>query len=561
MSIRCTQQAGGPGRSHQTCLAGRTGEVYSPPVSDHTRLVAPTPPTTRHPRSDRRSDHTRFVGPARLIALLTAVSRVLGLFREVAFGYFFGIEPLFSSYRVAFMLPNLGRRLFGEGAMASSFVPVFTEVVELHGRDRARLLAGNAFTLLGVGLCALALAVMIGVGIAYWHRPSPTLEMILIMMPYMVLICLAGFAGGMLNALDRFAVPAAAPVLLNVVLIGVMVIGGVWGGMDSRPLLYVVAVGVLGAGLLQLGSQVVEMHRAGCMPRLHFAWRDPDLRRILAMMGPMVIGLSAVQLNVLVDNLVALFFVPHGRGPAVLGYAHMLYQLPQGVFGIALATAIFPLFSRKAAQQDHTGLARAFESGLRVNMFVAVPASVGLILLADPIVSVVYEHRGGQFGPDATRLVSRTLLCYSLGLWAYSVQPTLARAFYALQDARTPVRVGVAGMAFNLVLSVALVFPLAEGGIALATAIASAGQVVWMAHAFRKRLPEVSWRGVADGLARTAGAAAALGVFLWCLQRPGVLGRASDLLLLAVAVPGGVLVFVLAAFALRCQETSELLSR
>jgi putative peptidoglycan lipid II flippase len=507
------------------------------------------------------SEHTRFVAPARLVAALTAASRVLGLVREIAFSYFFGILPLFSSYRVAFMVPNLARRLFGEGAMASSFVPVFTEVLHKDGRDRARALAGTAFTLLGAGLCALALVIMIGLGIAHWLRPSPTLHLTIIMMPYMVLICLAGFAGGMLNSLNRFGVPAAAPILLNVVLILVLVVGGIAAGLDRHTLVYAVAIGVLVAGVLQFGAQLVEMRRADCWPKLNLLWRDPDLRRILALMGPMVVGLSAMQLNVLADNLIALFFVPGGRGPAVLGYAHMLYHLPQGVFGIALATAIFPLLSAKAAQQDHVGLARTFESGIRVSVFIALPASLGLILLADPIVALVYQHRGGQFGPEATDHVSRTLIFYCLGLWAFSVQPTLARAFYALQDARTPVRVGVTTVALNLILSFVLVFPLAEGGIALATAIASAIQVVWLAAAFKRRLAEVHWPAVVAGLAKTAVAVAVMSAFLIWLPRTSLLNSASDLILLVIAIPGGAALFALTARLLRCQELSELLSR
>ena len=507
------------------------------------------------------SEHTRFVGPARVVAALTAASRVLGLVREIAFSYFFGIHPLFSSYRVAFMVPNLARRLFGEGAMASSFVPVFTEVLHKDSRDRARVLAGSAFTLLGAGLCALTLAIMIGLGIAHWLRPSPTLQLTIIMMPYMVLICLAGFAGGMLNSLNRFGVPAAAPILLNVVLIAVLLVGGIVAGLERHTLVYVVAVGVLVAGVLQFGSQLIEMRRADCWPKLNLLWRDPDLRRILALMGPMVVGLSALQLNVLADNLIALYFVPGGRGPAVLGYAHMLYHLPQGVFGIALATAIFPLLAARAAQQDHVGLARAFESGMRVSMFIALPASLGLILLADPIVALVYERRGGQFGPEATGHVSRTLIFYCLGLWAYSVQPTLARAFYALQDARTPVRVGVTTVALNLVLSFVLVFPLAEGGIALATAVASAIQVVWLAWAFRQRLPQVRWGAIATGVAKTIAAVAVMTAFLVWLQHSSLLTETGNLLRLAVAIPAGAAIFIATALALRCQEVSELLSR
>lgn len=507
------------------------------------------------------SDHTRFVGPARLIAALTACSRVLGLAREYAYSHFFGIDPLFSGFRVAFMVPNLARALFGEGAISSAFVPVFTEVLQKDGRERARDLAGTAFALLGGLLCALTLLIEGGVLLAQLVHHSDTLKLTAIMLPYLVLICLAGFSGGMLNALNRFGVPAAAPMLLNAIIIAVTAVGGLLLGLNMTQLAYATAFGVLVAGVAQFGGQIIEMRRAKCSPRLNLRWRDPDLRRILVLMLPMIVGLSALQLNVLADNLVALAFVPDGRGPAVLGYAHMLYHLPQGVFSIALATAIFPLFSARAAERDHAGLARAFESGIRVSLFIALPASLGLILLAEPIVSLIYQHRGGRFGPEATRYVSRAVICYSLGLWAFSIQPILARAFYALQDAKTPVRVGVISVALNLVLNLILVFPLAEGGIALATSFASAVQVIWLSRSLRRRLPEVRWGQVVAGFARTALAVAAMSAFLWVIQRPAALGQSSYLLLLAVAIPGGVAVFAATSFALRCREASELLSR
>ncbi len=505
------------------------------------------------------SDHARFVAPARIIAALTAVSRVLGLVREAAYSYFFGIDPIFSSFRVAFMVPNLARRLFGEGAMASAFVPVFTEVLERDGRERARELAGSAFTLLGAILLGLMLLIQIGVGTAYLVEASPTLSLTLIMMPYMVLICLAGFAGGMLNALGRFTVPAAAPTLLNVALIATLGVGGFALKLDTTSLIFIVAVAVVVAGVAQFGSQVLEMKRAACMPKLNLRWRDPDLKRILLLLLPMVIGLSAMQLNVLADNLIALFFTPERRGPAILGYAHMIYHLPQGVFGIALATAIFPMLSAKAAQRDNAGLARAFESGLRVSLFIALPASLGLILLATPIVQVLYER--GKFLSEDSVLVSRTLICYCLGLWAFSIQPILARAFYALQDAKTPVRIGITCVCLNLLLSIGLVFVLQEGGIALATAIASMLQVVWLTAAVRKRLPELELGTVARSAGKTALAVAAMSGFLFWISRGSLVDAVGPGSMLLVAVPGGVVVFAVVSVVLGCRELKELFTR
>jgi putative peptidoglycan lipid II flippase len=507
------------------------------------------------------SDHARFVAPARLIALLTACSRVLGLLRECAYSYFFGIEPIFSSFRVAFMVPNLGRRLFGEGAMASAFIPVFTEVLHKSGRDRGRELAGATFTLLGTVLIGLTLLVEIGLGVGHLARPSITLVLTMLMLPYMILICLTGFGGGMLNALNRFGAPAAAPILLNVVLIAVLLVGGGAADLSKRVLLYVVAVAVVIAGVAQFAVVATDARRAGFTPRWNLRWRDSDLRRIVVMMGPMVVGLSALQLNVLADSLIALAFVPDGRGPAVLGYAHMLYHLPQGVFGIALATAIFPLFAARAAEDDRTGLAQALESGLRMSAFVALPAALGLILLATPVVSALYERRGGEFDAVATGHVARTLLFYALGMVAYCSQPILTRAAYALQDVKTPLRIGLVTVGLNLVLSLVLVFPMAEAGIALATALAASIHVAWLGVSLSRRLPDFQWGRLAGGVTRTLLATAGMSVFLWWVCRPGILGWANSIALLLVAVPAGVVVFALGAKLLGCVELTQLLSR
>ena len=505
------------------------------------------------------SDHARFVAPARLIALLTAGSRVLGLLRECAYSYFFGVDPVFSSFRVAFMIPNLSRRLFGEGAMSSAFIPVFTEVLHHDGHRRARQLAGTVFTALGTVLVVLTLAAEMGVAIGHLARPAVTLELTMVMLPYMILICLTAFAGGMLNALNRFAAPAAAPMLLNVVLIAAVYGGSRLAGLAGLQLLYVVSLSVVVAGLAQLGLQLLALRRADCRPSLNFRWADPGLKRIVVLMGPMVLGLSASQLNVLADSLIALAFVPEGRGPAVLGYAHMLYQLPLGVFGIALATAIFPLLSIKAAQRDQNGLARVFERGMRTSVFIALPASVGLIVVAAPLVSLLFER--GRFSAAASGHVTRTLVFYALGLVAYSAQHIVVRAFYALQDMRTPVRVSVSVLALNIALNFALVFPLAEGGLALATAVSAAVQVTWLSVALGRHLPDLRWRFIAAGAARTAVATGAMGVVVWCLIRPGALGEASHLVQLAAGIPAGAAAFVLAARLLRCPELTELLSK
>jgi putative peptidoglycan lipid II flippase len=273
----------------------------------------------------------------------------------------------------------------------------------------------------------------------------------------------------------------------------------------------------------------------------------------------MVVGLSASQFNVLADQLIAYAFVPRGRGPAVLGYAHMLYHLPVAVFGIALATAIFPLLSAKAAQNDRVGLARVFERGLRLSIFVGLPATVGLALVATPLVSLLYER--GEFDANATRHVARTLVFYTLGLAAYSALQIVVRAYYALKDTRTPMVVGLSVLVLNVALNFALVFPMAEAGLALATAVSSAVQVVWLSIVLGRHLPDVRWGFIAAGAARTVVASGAMGMIVWCIIRPSVLGNFNSLVQLAVVIPVAVVVFALAARTLKCPELADLLSR
>jgi len=512
------------------------------------------------------TDHSRFIAPAKLIALLTASSRILGLARECAFSYFFGVHPLFSSFRVAFMIPNLSRRLFGEGAMSSAFIPVFTEVLHHQSRDRARQLAGSALTLLGTVLIGLTVAIELGITIADLIRPTATLELTRVMMPYMILICLTAFAGGMLNSLNHFGAPAAAPMLLNVFIIVAVWAGSRLAGLAGLPLLYVISGSVVAAGVAQLGLQLLALRRLNCHPQLNLRWGDTDLRRIMVMMGPMLIGLSATQLNILADSVIALTLVPNGRGPAVLGYAHMLYNLPLGVFGIALATAIFPLLSSKAAQNDLPGLARVLERGLRMSIFISLPAAVGLILLAEPIVSLLYQR--GQFDETAAGHVRRTLMFYCLGLVAYSTQHIVIRAFYAIKNTRTPMRIGAIVVSLNITLNLILVFPLAEGGLALATAICATIQTIWLTHRLRRQLSEgfglgsgFRWRFVAAGTLQAALATGAMAVIVWWLSRMEGLSQQGDLIQLAVTIPAGVAIYILAARALRCQELNDLLGK
>lgn len=508
------------------------------------------------------SDEHRLVSSTRLIAGLTFGSRILGLVRESTYAYFFGTAELLSVFRIAFMIPNLARRLFGEGALSAAFIPVFTSALQDPDDSHARRLAGAVLTLLASILLGIVVLGEVGVLIAYAVNQGLTLKLTAIMLPYMGLICLAAFLGGLLNALHRFAAPAAAPMILNVFVIVAIVVGHSFWGLSQLSLVYLTCVAVLVAGVAQVGLQVLAMRRARFLPMWNRDWSHPDIRGIAMFMGPMIVGMSTVQFNTMLDKLIAYFFVPDGQGPAVLGYAHILYQLPLGVFGIALATAIFPLLAARAAADDIPGLGAVVQRGLRLSFFIALPACVGLILLGHPIVAALFER--GSFDKASSDRVADSLIFYTLGLCAYSIQHILIRAFYSLKDSRTPVRVSVWMVTLNLTLNLVLVRPLGESGVALATAICATVQVTWLAVVLFRQVPLVNVRTTLISAGKTFIASIVMGCAIWVISGQGPTIGTSDwppLLMVIVAVPVGGLIFGGVAALLRSTELSDLLRR
>ena len=505
------------------------------------------------------SDPYRFVRSARLIALLTLGSRVLGVVREMTYSQFFGASPILSAYRVAFQVPNLARRLFGEGALTSSFIPVFSRSRLEEGDQAARRLAGGVVTLVAVLLVVLLIlteCLLLAVRVHTWN---PTLALTAILMPYMVLICLTAVLGGMLNALDRFTAPALAPTILNIVVIVAAWYGGRVLRLKPQPHLVLICCAVLVAGVLQMASQVVWLWRIGFIPRWNLNWSHPAVRQVLRLMTPMVLGMSAVQVNTLADSIIALLMVPDGRGPAILGYAQYLYHLPLGVFGTALATAIFPLLARHAAADDAAGFSAAVERGLRTTLFISIPAGVGMMLIATPAVRLLFEH--GEFTPaDSVRVVG-ALWCYCTAIWAYSVQHILIRAFYSLQDSRAPFRIALAMVCLNVVLNLILVGPFQEAGVAAATAISACVQIVMLGYGLRVRMGVLPLGGVWPTLWRTVVATALMGLAVWAVRWAWAwpVGPISDTVELTAMITVGALVFLLCARVAGLEEVAAFL--
>lgn len=506
----------------------------------------------------------RFIGAAWLIAALTLVSRLLGVLREYIFSHYFGTGELLSAFRIAFQAPNLARRLFGEGALSSAMIPVLTRSIQECGEESSRRFVGTLLTVLFAGLCAAVIAIELVIGMWRFAHDDPALQLTGLMMPYMVLICTSAVASGVLNVRGHFSVPAAAPTILNVVMI-VALLGGARGlGLGDGHLMKLTCWAVLVAGLIQILATGVALRLAGFFPLFGGTWRDPQLSAVFALMAPMAFGLSAVQINTLMDSLIAYLFVidEHGErvGTAVLGYAQFLYQLPLGVFGISLATAIFPVLSAKYAAGDRLGMGEVFERGVRTGQFIALPSAVGLAFVATPLVATLYQH-GGEFDASSTARVAPALVYYALGIPAYFLQHVVIRAFYALHDSRTPARIAAIMVALNLAANLVLVFVMEERGLALSTSVCATIQVTWLAVRLRKPFPEIPWLRIGGGVGRMALAAAAMALALLAVKIGGEWLHWHKTVRLVSLLVTGVAIYGLAAFALRIDELRAVLRR
>ena len=447
----------------------------------------------------------------RQIASLTAVSRIFGFIRDVAYSHFFGASALLDAWTIAFKIPNLARRLFGEGAASASLIPIYSE--ELHKNpQQAKQLINTVVTVVFVILAAL---VLIGEGIiwAYYKFFSSTgdtkliLSLSSIMLPYMLFICLVAILAGILQVHRHFATPAAAPIVLNIFIITSILLTGWAFKIKAEQQVFFVALAVLIAGVAQIAIQVPSLRSAAVSIRPGWQIRSEAFKKIIILMGPMILGLTVTQINTLADDLIAWWFsssAEKGTSFVLLGkeilfplqrgsvshlyYSQRLYQLPLGIFGISLATAIFPVMSSYAAKKDLQGLCRTVSHGLRSAAFIAIPATIGLAAIARPLIAVAFEH--GQFGKfrDDTNMVALTLMFYSIGLCGYFAQQVLTRAFYSMQDSKTPMHSALIAVMANIALNLTLIWFLGTGGLALSTAICSYVQVVILIVFLRRTL-------------------------------------------------------------------------
>jgi putative peptidoglycan lipid II flippase len=415
------------------------------------------------------------------VGAMTLVSRVLGLLRDMVFARF-GVDAGMDAFFVAFKIPNFMRRLFAEGAFSQAFVPVLTEYKARGDHDEVKALVDRvAGTLAGL----LGLLVLVGVlaspGLVllfapgFWSDPVKfdlTAHMLRFTFPYLLFMALVAFAAGILNSYGRFGSAAFTPVWLNVVLIGVALLVA---PRLEEPMV-ALAWGVLAAGFVQLLFLLPALARIRLLPRPRWGLKDPGVGRILKLMVPGIIGSSVSQINLLFDTLLASFLVT--GSVSWLYYADRLVEFPLGIFGIALATVILPTLSKAHAKGTPQEFSRTLDAGVRWVLLIGMPAAAGLIVLAGPALSTLFQY--DDFRQQDVDMAALALIAYGTGLPAFMLVKVLAPAFYARQDPRTPVRIAIRAMVSNMVMNVLFVVPLvlldipgAHAGLALATALAS----------------------------------------------------------------------------------------
>ena len=508
------------------------------------------------------------VRSAGMVSAAMAMSRVTGLLREIVMARLFGAGFVYDAFLLGFRIPNLTRDLFAEGALSSAFVPIFTQTLEQKGRKEAALLSN---------LVATALVIIVGlfclIGIIFtpawvnllasgFHQVPGKFELAVkltrIMFAFLLLVALAAQAMGVLNACNRFAVPALASTFFNIgsVAFG-LILGYLLGPHLGIDPITGMAIGVVLGGALQLLWQLPSLRAEGFRFRPSLNWDHPLLRKIFRLMGPAIIGNAAVQINVLVITNFA-SRIP-GNGPVSwLGYSFRFMQLPLGLFGVAIASATLPSISRSAGLGDFDEFRRTLSKSLGMVFLLTLPSSVGLIVLGRTMIGAIYQ--GGKFSAYDTEQTALALSCYALGLAGYSALKVLNPAFYALHDARTPMLVSLLSIAVNY-LTASLLFrysSLGHAGLALSTAAVATFGGVALFVILRNRIRGIYGRNLIESVWKIVAASAVMGaaVFLANHQIESWLGvgRLARLLDLSVSIPLGLVVFYAACRILRVSE-------
>jgi putative peptidoglycan lipid II flippase len=527
------------------------------PIESFDPVMPVAPRAEAGGRAGRAHADRSFIGHAKLVGALTLVSRVMGMAREIVAANYLGTHLVASAFTVAFTVPNLFRRLFGEGALSAAFIPLYAESMKRESAEDA-----NAFAAAGINLLCLVLLgitivgeLFLGALLLWGDRWFPDLTLTLrytaIMLPYVLLICGGAFLSGVLQVHRRFGAPAAAPIVLNVVHIVVLVLGARMLHLaDDTPepqaqamqttLGYWLAFFVLVAGALQVAVLIPGLRKTGFRFRPAGPLLTPKVRRMIKLTIPVALGAGVLQLSVLLDKGIAMGLMQredasgatvthfHVAGhtvrfpmemgaPRRLDLAQNMYQFPLGIFAIALATAIFPSLSNEALEKDRRQFTTVLRQGLEAALWEGLPASVGLILVAGPAVRLMFQR--GHLSAHDAELIVRSVRVYAGAIWAFSLLQIVNRAYFAVHDTKTPFVMSMVNIAINLAVEIPLLWtPLAESAMAVGTVVSFAIQAVVMLVMLDRRVGGLGLSGLAKPALKMLAATLVMGAACWLVQ-------------------------------------------
>ena len=499
-----------------------------------------------------------------VVSLSTIGSRLLGLLRDILIFAALGAGLWNSAFILAFTLPNLFRRLLGEGALTSAFVPTFSDVLERQGREAAfgffnQALLRVCALLIGTVTAGIAiLAALNGLGLL-GVRWSLGADLAVLLLPYTIFICLAALVSAGLHVLGRFAAPALTPILLNLAIIGAILVG--WGfDATTAGMVHILCGGVLVGGLLQLALPTLNWFKQGWRPRLSVESSE-DLGRMWKLFLPGLIGAAILQVNIMVSRLLA--YTLDESAVSVLYLASRLMELPLGVFTISIVTVFFPLLARAASAQDRASFTDAFNQGARLALAISVPAAVGLVLLADPILGLLF--RWGAFEASDVAATVPLLAIYAIGLPFYSIATFATRGLHATKSMHTPARVAALCLLTNAVSGFVLMQSFGAAGLAAGNVLAAILQSLLLWRALVAREPRVGFPALRKALLQIALAATVMGLAVWLASTIHMTvaaktesARISEALLVCIAAPGGAALYFATLGLLRFQDLTGL---
>ena len=506
--------------------------------------------------------HRHLLRSASVISIATVLSRILGYIRDSRVAFLLGAGTANDAYTIAYRIPNLLRRLVGEGAVSAVFIPVFSRYLAGDRKKEAWEFANAMLTLMTILLTVITIAgvvfspVMVRLFASGFSETPGKLELTAmlnrIMFPYIFFVSLSALSMGILNSLQRFGPPAFAPVLLNLTVIAFSFLGGFFGDVTKA-----LAVGVVVGGIFQLAIQIPPLLKSGWTIHLKLDLSHPGVQRVARTIGPVIFGVGIVQVNIVVDSQFASYL---SEGSVTSIYlADRVMELVLGSYAVAVSTAILPLLSRQAASRQIDDMKSSINFAARVILFITFPSTVGLMLLRHEIIEVLFQH--GDFNAASTELTAWALLFFAPGLSAISMIKIAVPAFYALEDTRTPVKLAFFALILNIILNAVLIRPLANGGPALATSIAAFFNAFALLYIFRKRYGRLGMRSILRSTVKFVIASIALGVVIYAMIRwPGFYAgqTVQKAVALGTTIAAGVGTYFLTARVLRSRELAEL---